>query len=102
MRLRNLKAYTLYKAKYVLDDERNQVLDGYEEIAHIYADIQPCKGEVKVQLYGKEITKHLTVYMNIQEGVEEGLYIGVNGKYYEIQAIEKWQTHMRFDIKAVV
>lgn len=101
MRLRNLKPYTLNKAKYTLDDERNQVLDGYEEIATINADIQPCSGQLKYELYGKEVTKYLTVYMNIQQGIEEGLFILVDGKYYEIQAIEKWDRHYRFDVKVV-
>ena len=101
MRLRNLKPYSLNKAKYTLDDERNQIFDGYEEIATINADIQPCSGQLKAQLYGKEITKYLTVYMNIQQGIEEGLFILVDGKYYEIQAIEKWDRHLRFDIKVV-
>ena len=101
MRLRNLKPYTLNKAKYTLDDERNQVLDGYEEIATINADVQPCSGQLKAQLYGLEITKYLTVYTNIQLGIEEGLYLLIDGKYYEIQAIEKWDRHYRFDVKAV-
>lgn len=91
----------LYKPKYTIDDERNQVLAGYEKIGVINADIQPCKGEVKAQLYGKEITKYLTVYMNLQSGIEEGLYIELDGKYYEIQVIERWHTHMVFDIKVV-
>ena len=101
MRLRNLKPYTLNKAKYTLDDERNQVLDGYEEIATINADVQPCSGQLKYELYGKEVTKYLTVYTNIQLGIEEGLYLLIDGKYYEIQAIEKWDRHYRFDVKAV-
>ena len=101
MRLRNLKPYTLNKAKYTLDDERNQVLDGYEEIATINADVQPCSGQLKHELYGKEVTKYLTVYTNIQLGIEEGLYLLIDGKYYEIQAIEKWDRHYRFDVKAV-
>ena len=101
MRLRNLKPYTLNKAKYTMDDERNQVLDGYEEIATINADVQPCSGQLKAQLYGLEITKYLTVYTNIQLGIEEGLYLLIDGKYYEIQAIEKWDRHYRFDVKAV-
>ena len=101
MRLRNLKPYTLNKAKYTMDDERNQIFDGYEEIATINADVQPCSGQLKAQLYGLEITKYLTVYTNIQLGIEEGLYLLIDGKYYEIQAIEKWDRHYRFDVKAV-
>lgn len=102
MRLRNLKPYSLNRIKYTLDDERNQVKDGYEEIATIQADIQPCSGQLKVQLYGIEITKYLTVYMIPNADVEEGLYILINGKYYEVQVIEHWDRHIRFDIKAVV
>ena len=101
MRLRNLNPYTLNKAKYTLDDERNQVFDGYEEIASIQADIQPCSGQLKYQLYGKEVTKYLTVYMYPHESIEEGLFILVNGKYYELQDIERWDRHLRFDIKVV-
>ena len=101
MRLRNLKQYKLNKAKYTLDDERNQVFDGYEEIATIQADIQPCSGQLKAQLYGLEITKYLTAYMYPNEEVQEGLYIEVNGKYYEVQVIERWDRHIRFDIKVV-
>lgn len=101
MRLRNLKPYSLNRAKYKLDDERNQIKDGYEEIAIIQADIQPCSGQLKAQLYGLEITKYLTVYMYLNDDVEEGLHILVGGKYYEIQAIENWDRHMRFDIKLV-
>ena len=101
MRLKNLKQYKMNKAKYTLDDERNQVFDGYEEIATIQADIQPCSGQLKVQLYGIEITKYLTVYMYPNEEVQEGLYIEVDGKYYEIQVIEHWDRHIRFDMKVV-
>lgn len=101
MRLRNLKPYKVFKKLYTLDDERNQVFDGYEEIATIQADIQPCSGQLKVQLYGIEINKYLTVYMYPNEEVQEGLYIEVNGKYYEIQVIEHWDRHIRFDIKVV-
>lgn len=101
MRLRNLKPYKLYKAKYTLDDERNQVNDGYEEIADIQADIQPCSGQLNAQLYGIEITKYLTVFMYPNELIEEGLYIEVNGKYYMIQVIEHWDRHIRFNVKVV-
>ena len=101
MRLRNLKPYKLNKAIIELDDERNETIVGYEEIDTINADIQPCRGEFKAQIYGKEIIKYLTVYMNLQCGIEEGLYIEVDGKYYEIQAIERWHTHIVFDIKVV-
>ncbi|WP_410495018.1 hypothetical protein QTL86_12770 [Cellulosilyticum sp. ST5] len=101
MRLRNLKPYKLNKAKYKPDDERNQILDGYEEIATINADIQPCSGQLKAQLYGKELTKYLTVYMFPNTYIEEGLFILVDNKYYEVQVIEKWDRHYRFDIKVV-
>lgn len=101
MRLRNLKSYTLNRAQYTLDDERNQVLSGYEEIATIQADVQPCSGQLKAQLYGIEITKYLTVYMYPNSNIAEGLYILVSGKCYQIQTIEHWDKHMRFDIKVV-
>lgn len=101
MRLRNLKPYKLFKAKYTLDDELNQVRDGYEEIADIQADIQPCSGQLKAELYGLEITKYLTVYMYTNSNVSEGKYIYYNDKYYEIQVIEHWDKHIRFDIKVV-
>lgn len=101
MRLRNLKPYTLNRAQYTLDDERNQVLSGYEEIATIQAYVQPCSGQLKAQLYGIEITKYLTVYMYPDSNITEGLYILVNSKYYQIQTIEHWDKHIRFDIKVV-
>ena len=101
MRIKNLKVYPLKKGMYEKDDELNDRLIGYEEIGTIQANIQPCKGVVKAQLYGKEITKYLSVIMHPNPLVEEGLFIEHEGVYYEIQTISKWK-HWSFDMKAVV
>lgn len=101
MRLLGLKQYKLKTGIYEKDDELNDVLVGYEPIGTIQANIQPCKGVVKAQLYGKEITKYLSVIMHPNPLVEEGLFIEHEGVHYEIQTILKWK-HWSFDMKAVV
>lgn len=101
MRLLGLKQYKLKTGIYEKDDELNDVLVGYEPIGTIQANIQPCKGVVKAQLYGKEITKYLSVIMHPNLLVEEGLFIDHEGVHYEIQTISKWK-HWSFDMKAVV
>lgn len=98
MRLRNLKPYKLNKAIIELDDERNQTIVGYEEIATIDADIQPAGGNLKVQQYGKEITKYHTVFCYPNELIVEGLYIEYEGKYHLVKPIQKWR-HWVFDIE---
>lgn len=101
MRLLGLKLYMLKKAIYKKDDELNDVLVGYEPVGTIQANIQPCKGVVKAQMYGEEITKYLSVMMYPNLLVQEGLFIEYEGIHYKIQPISKWK-HWSFDMKAVV
>lgn len=101
MRIKNLKVYPIKKALYEKDDEQNDILVGYEEIGTIQANIQPARGQEKVQLYGVDITKHMTVFCYPNELIEEGLFIEVEGKEYRIKPIQKWR-HWTFDIEAVL
>lgn len=101
MRIKNLKSYPLKKALYDKDDELNDLLIGYEEIGTIKANIQPARGQEKIQLYGVEITKHMTVFCYPNTLIEEGLFIEVEGKHYRIQPIQKWR-HWTFDIEVVM
>ncbi|WP_053983426.1 hypothetical protein [Niameybacter massiliensis] len=101
MRLLGLKPYKLKKGAYEKDDELNDVLVGYEQISIIQANIQPCKGVTKAQLYGSEITKYLSVIMHPNLLVQEDLYIEYEGVHYAIQPISKWK-HWSFDMKAVI
>ena len=101
MRLLGLKTYKLKKAAYEKDDELNDVLVGYEQIGIIQANIQPCKGSIRAQLYGNEMTKYLSVMMHPNLLVEEGLFIEYEGVNYKIQPILKWK-HWTFDMKAVI
>lgn len=101
MRLLGLKPYKLKKGIYEKDDELNDILVGYEPIGTIQANIQPCNGTVKAQLYGEEITKYLSVIMYPNVLVEEGLFIEYEGARYKIKPISKWK-HWSFDMKAVI
>ncbi len=101
MRIKNLKVYPIKKALYEKDDELNDILLGYEEIGAIQANIQPARGQEKVQLYGVDITKHMTVFCYPNELIEEGLFIEVEGKDYRIKPIQKWR-HWTFDIEVVL
>ena len=101
MRLLGLKLYKLKKGIYEKDDELNDILVGYEQVGMIQASIQPCRGIVKAQLYGEEITQYLSVMMYPNVLVEEGLFIEHEGIHYKIQPISKWK-HWSFDMKSVV
>lgn len=100
MRLKNLSLYKLKKATYEKDDEQNDVLVGYETISFIQANIQPCKGQEKVQLYGKDIINHKTVFCYPNSIITEGLYIEVDNLMYRILPIQKWKF-WTFDIEVV-
>lgn len=101
MRIKNLKGYPIKKPIYQKDDELNDIIIGYEEIGMIQANIQPARGHEKVQLYGVDITKHMTVFCYPNELLEEGLFIEVEGKNYRIKPIQKWR-HWTFDIEVVL
>lgn len=101
MRLLGLKQYKLKTGIYEKDDELNDILVGYEQVGMIQANIQPCRGVVKAQLYGEEITQYLSVMMYPNLLVQEGLFIEYEGIHYKIQPISKWR-HWLFDMKAVV
>lgn len=100
MLLKYLKPYKLKKAVYTQDDELNDILDSYEDVATIQANIQPAGGELKIQLYGKEIIKYHTVFCYANVSIKEGLFIEYDGAHHEIQSIQKW-GHWVFDIKVV-
>lgn len=101
MRIKNLKVYPLKKGLYDKDGELNDRLIGYEEIGTIQADIQPARGQEKIQLYGVDITKHMAVFCYPNALIEEGLFIEVDGENYRIQPIQKWK-HWTFDIEVVL
>lgn len=100
MRLRNLKPYNLKKAIYEKDDELNDILVGYENIGIIQANIQPSSGKEKIQLYGREIIKYMTVFCYANPLIEEGLYIEKDGLHYRIMPIQGWQ-HWTFDMEVI-
>lgn len=101
MRIKNTKPYKLKKPIYEKDDELNDILVGYEQIGTIMANIQPCSGVEKAQMYGTEITKYLSVICDPYLSIKEDLYIEVEGINYKIGPIYKY-AHFEFDIKAVL
>lgn len=100
MLLKYLKSYKLKKAIYTQDDELNDILTGYEDVATIQADIQPASGKEKIQLYGRDIINYMTVFCYANPLIEEGLYIEKDGLNYRIMPIQKWQ-HWTFDIEGI-
>lgn len=100
MRIQGLKPYMLKRAIYEKDDELNDIVVGYENIDIIQANIQPARGQSKLQLYGVEITSHMTVFCYPNNMICEELFIEVDEVNYKIKPIQKWK-HWTFDIKAV-